>query len=143
MLPLAAVVAAVVVHGTVTFGAGKPAGHVLVEFTQASRIRMATTDVRGRYAVRLEPGAWTALAQRDGRERGEADEEDQLAEGAAVPADHGELDADAGAGVPAHERGERENEAGDPGDPLTRRPEPAGGGPDVAGGRGGAGLGNL
>jgi hypothetical protein len=75
MLPLLAAVASVLVHGVVLIGpttpvcregipCSKPAAHVLIEFTQASKIRMATTDARGRYSVRLEPGTWTVLATR-------------------------------------------------------------------------------
>src|SRR5581483_3707269 len=62
----------------------------------------------------------------------EPDEEDELAEDAAVPADHGELHADAGSRVPVHERREREHERRDPRHPLARRPQTAGGGSPVS-----------
>ena len=63
------------------------------------------------------------FAQRDDREHREPDEEHELAEDPGVPADHGELDADPGAGVPVHERREREDQRGEPDDPVAGRPE--------------------
>ena len=59
--------ATVLVHGVVTIGPptpARPAGHVVLEFTQASKIRMATTDARGRYSVSLSPGTWHVAATR-------------------------------------------------------------------------------
>ena len=88
----------------------------------ASAPSASTTRLSGTVGGSSKP----ELAQRDDREHGEADEEDELAEDAGVPADHGELHADAGAGVPVHERGEREDEARDPGDALACRPEASG-----------------
>ena len=68
--PAALLVSLVVLHGTVTFGptqpvckvgtpCTRPAAHALLEFTQKDRLRWVTTDAKGRYTARLEPGIWT------------------------------------------------------------------------------------
>jgi hypothetical protein len=73
MLVAAAVASIVLLHGSVTLGptqpvcqvgtpCTKPATHVLLEFTQRNRIRWATTDAKGHYTVRLEPGTWGVTA---------------------------------------------------------------------------------
>ena len=99
--------------------------------TAASAPSARTTQALGNRRRQLE----ARLAQRDDRDHGEPDEEHELAENAAVPADHGQLDADARAGVPVHERREREDEPGHPGDAFAGRPQAAGRRPRVAGRR--------
>ena len=91
----------------------------------------ALRDRRGQLEARF--------TERDEREHGEPDEEHELAEDAGVPADHRELHADAGSGVPAHERRERKHETRDPRDALAGSPQAAGGRPGIAGRVRGAG----
>ena len=92
--------------------------------TAASAPSASTSRLSGIAGRQLE----AQLAQRDDEQDGEADEEDELAEDAAVPADDGELDADARAGVPVHERRQCEHEPGDPGDQRAGAPQAATGG---------------
>jgi hypothetical protein len=69
LVAAAMLVSIVTLHGSVTIGptqpvcaAGspctKPAAHAILQFTQKNRLRWATTDAKGRYTVRLEPGTW-------------------------------------------------------------------------------------
>ena len=94
----------------------------------ASAPSARTTRLSGTDGGSSNPDSRSATSARTAS----ADEEDELAEDAGVPADHGELHADARAGVPAHERREREDEPGDPGDALAGGPEAAAARPGVA-----------
>src|SRR5207302_4103803 len=71
----------------------------------------------------LDPG----LAEREERKNGQADEEDELAERARMPADHAERERAARlrARVPVGERRDREHEARDQRQQLADRPEPS------------------
>jgi hypothetical protein len=72
---LAALVALVLVKGTVTIGpltpvcragtpCGGPAKQVVLTFTSPSRSVRATTGTGGAYSVRLSPGTYTVTASR-------------------------------------------------------------------------------
>ena len=88
----------------------------------ASEPSTMMTRLSGTVARKLDP----ELAEDDQHDDGEAEQEDELADRACVPADDRDRRARvAAAGVPAHERREHEHEPREGGHALTRGPDAA------------------